>query len=91
MIPFFSQSSIPIDRHRIHSGRPLSRLEVHQQYLDHERQRRLHLSSEVRHGSGVPLRNHVVRVRHSFGRFLISFGSWMAREIGANPALASRR
>jgi hypothetical protein len=94
MIPYFSQSGIPIDQDRIESGRPPSRLEVQQHYLEHQRQLYVQQGRESSGRALHPFGGLVVSFRHSLGRMLIDLGSWMARETAraaSSPGLSARR
>lgn len=90
MIPFFSQSNIPIDQDRIERGRPPSRLEVQQHLLDHKRQQYLLSRGVVRQPSSIPFSSPIRSIRHSLGNLLINLGSWMARETATGPNALAR-
>jgi hypothetical protein len=91
MLPYFSQSGIPIEHDRVQSGRPPSRLEVQQYYLDHKRQQYRDLYKDVRQPYGMPLGELIVGLRQSLGSVLINLGRWMARETAPRREALARR
>jgi hypothetical protein len=91
MIPYISHPGSPPVPDRLESGRPPSRLEVQQYFLDHKRQRYLQLQNDGNQPSVIPFGNVIRSVRLSFGNLLIGLGSWLARETATSPDLLARR
>lgn len=89
MFPYINPPDHPYEQ-----GRPLSRLEVHQQHLDHIRKQHLVLASGNHRPSVMSLGSLIPGLRRSFGGMLISVGRWMAHETSrtsTGPEVMARR
>lgn len=90
----FGSMGPPYDQNQNEPGRPPSRLEVQQQYLDHKRNQYRDMQRGVQQPSLTPFGGLFVNIRHSFGYMLINLGQWMARETArtaSGPDLVARR